>query len=193
MGLDMFLLRVPRELAPDDIGIVNSYFRWCEQGAPSTGDRDLEERLLSVEDTYDVHRLEERYHTFDQNVSEEVGYWRKANQIHNWFVNNVQNGIDDCRYHDEVTKYDLEELRDKCNEVLELVIFDVHSPVIGKTIIENNEAAESLLPTCAGFFFGDTSYSDYYIECLRDTVGIVDTVLRTTDFDNEALYYISSW
>jgi len=24
-------------------------------------------------------------------------YWRKANQIHNWFVDNVQGGDDDCR------------------------------------------------------------------------------------------------
>ena len=23
-------------------------------------------------------------------------YWRKANQIHNWMVNNVQDGNDDC-------------------------------------------------------------------------------------------------
>jgi hypothetical protein len=25
------------------------------------------------------------------NIEEEVGYWRKANQIHRWFVENVQN------------------------------------------------------------------------------------------------------
>ena len=27
-------------------------------------------------------------------VVEEVGYWRKANQIHRWFVENVQKGED---------------------------------------------------------------------------------------------------
>jgi hypothetical protein len=26
-----------------------------------------------------------------------IGYWRKANHIHNWFVKNVQNAEDDCR------------------------------------------------------------------------------------------------
>jgi hypothetical protein len=26
----------------------------------------------------------------------ELAYWRKANQIHNWFVKNVQNGQDNC-------------------------------------------------------------------------------------------------
>ena len=29
-------------------------------------------------------------------VEEEVMYWRKANHIHGWFVDNVQKGIDDC-------------------------------------------------------------------------------------------------
>src|SRR5210317_2053350 len=30
-------------------------------------------------------------------VTEEVGYWRKANHIHKWFVDNCQDGEDDCR------------------------------------------------------------------------------------------------
>jgi len=25
-------------------------------------------------------------------IEEEVGYWRKANAIHSWFVKNIQNG-----------------------------------------------------------------------------------------------------
>jgi len=30
-------------------------------------------------------------------IEENVGYWRKANHIHAWFVENVQNGVDDCK------------------------------------------------------------------------------------------------
>ena len=33
---------------------------------------------------------------FEDGDFEDVGYWRKANQIHNWFVQNVQGGEDDC-------------------------------------------------------------------------------------------------
>ena len=34
------------------------------------------------------------------DISEEVMCWRKANHIHKWFVDNVQEGVDDCRlYH----------------------------------------------------------------------------------------------
>ena len=30
-------------------------------------------------------------------VRTEAGYWRKANQIHGWFVNKCQDGVDDCQ------------------------------------------------------------------------------------------------
>ena len=33
------------------------------------------------------------------HVELEVGYWRKANAIHKWFVDHVQNGQDDCGQH----------------------------------------------------------------------------------------------
>ena len=29
----------------------------------------------------------------------EAAYWRKANQIHNWFVENIQDGMDECKPH----------------------------------------------------------------------------------------------
>ena len=48
---------------------------------------------------------------------EEVGYWRKANQIHKWFVDNVQDGVDDCGEY-KVTKEQLiETVTKEYNEV----------------------------------------------------------------------------
>lgn len=44
-------------------------------------------------------------------------YWRKANAIHNWFVQNVQSGNDDCGHYD-VSKDDLITLRDLCDIVI---------------------------------------------------------------------------
>lgn len=32
-------------------------------------------------------------------VQSEIGYWRGADPIHSWFVENVQQGNDDCRPH----------------------------------------------------------------------------------------------
>ena len=109
-------------------------------------------------------------------LSEEIGYWRKANQIHKWFVDKVQDGIDDCEYHHEVTEEDLDELINTCHEVL-----------------DNPNLAEELLPTQSGFFFGGTSYDEYYFDDLNYTVEICENALKTTEFDTQAIYYISSW
>lgn len=111
-------------------------------------------------------------------VIEEVGYWRKANQIHKWFVDNIQDGNDDCgRY--EVSRAELKTLMDLCQQVL-----------------KDHSLAEKLLPTSDGFFFGCTDYSDYYFEQLRYTVQMLKAELSDTTDENqwEATYtYESSW
>lgn len=86
-----------------------------------------------------------------KEVTVEVAYWRKANHIHQWFVENVQDGEDDCRpYYVETDK--LRELLATCEKVL-----------------ENHDLAEELLPTRAGFFFGSTEYDEYYFEAVKYT------------------------
>ena len=138
---------------------------------------------------------------------QEIGYWRKANQIHKWFVDNVQGGEDDCGYHDEVTKEVLENLLAICKKVLEgcnLVEGDVingyelkngkFEPIIVKgKCVEDARVAEELLPTADGFFFGDTNYDQYYIADIEATIEIVTRALETTDFETEMIYYCSSW
>ena len=39
-----------------------------------------------------------------ESVSTTIGYWRKANAIHSWFVKNVQYGQDDCRIYNVCKK-----------------------------------------------------------------------------------------
>lgn len=111
-------------------------------------------------------------------VVEEVGYWRKANQIHNWFVNNVQNGEDNCgEYH--VYEEQLEELLGLCKQVL-----------------TNNELAKELLPSQSGFFFGGTEYDEWYFKNLEETIEIIETLLSERNEDGYLdgnIYYQSSW
>lgn len=56
---------------------------------------------------------------FDSNDiyenSVEVGYWRKAVEIHRWFVDAVQGGKDNCEYY-EVSKEKLETLLNLCKK-----------------------------------------------------------------------------
>lgn len=108
------------------------------------------------------------------NIEEEVGYWRKANQIHRWFVENVQNGVDNCGEY-SVSKGELEELRNICTEV-----FNDHSK------------AEELLPSAAGFFFGNTDYDEWYYNDVEHTIEIIDKIFSESD-GNQDIYYSSSW
>jgi hypothetical protein len=106
---------------------------------------------------------------------EEVAYWRKANQIHTWFVENAQDNEDDCGYY-EVTKYQLEELVATCKEVL-----------------GDMDKARGLLPTKSGFFFGSENYDEGYIYDINETIEQVGKILAETDFSKVKIYYRSSW
>lgn len=137
-------------------------------------------------------------------VVEEVAYWRKANQVHSWFVANVQDGVDNCgNYY--VSHEKLQELVDLCKTVLSashLVEGKVKNgerwedgqwvPIMqdGK-VIEQTATAEILLPTAPGFFFGGTDYDEYYYADLKQTVEMLQPEL---DADKGGDYeYHSSW
>lgn len=108
-----------------------------------------------------------------KEITVEAGYWRKANQIHNWFVKNVQGGEDNCETYD-VTRDQLAELRDLCQEVL-----------------DNRERAMELLPPAAGFFFGSTEVNDYYFGDLENTIRQIDAALKLPE--SWDFVYRSSW
>jgi hypothetical protein len=107
------------------------------------------------------------------SVEMKVGQWRKSNQIHQYFVNNCQDGRDDCREY-YVDRENLVGLLDLCKQVL-----------------ANKSKAEELLPTQDGFFFGDTEYDQWYYSDLTDTVEILENCLKMDD--DWEFYYQSSW
>ena len=107
------------------------------------------------------------------SVEMKVGYWRKSNQIHQYFVNNCQGGEDDCR----ISYVD----RDKLVELLDLC----------KQVLADHSKAEDLLPSQSGFFFGNTEYNEYYYSDLSDTVEILENALKMGD--DWEFYYQSSW
>ena len=112
-------------------------------------------------------------------VSVSVGYWRKANAIHQWFVDNCQDGVDDCGSY-SVSREKLEELKRVCEFVTKV-----------KVVINTDESARKMLPTQSGFFFGGTEYDEYYYSDLTDTIEIAKACLAMPpewDFS-----YQSSW
>jgi hypothetical protein len=106
-------------------------------------------------------------------IVEEVGYWRKANQIHRWFVDVVQEGNDNCGSY-YVNRDTLEELLELCKQVR-----DDHSK------------AEELLPSASGFFFGGTEYDEWYFDSIDNTITIIEECLEDENADD--FEYSSSW
>jgi len=138
-----------------DMYLEGHYFVW-----------DEERSKIKVEGL-DLHGFELT------NLQVQLGYWRKANHIHKWFVDNVQEGIDECQesYVD----------RDKLKELLGVC----------KEIMKDNTRAEELLPTQSGYFFGSTDYDECYFNEIKDTIEIIKKTLKLPK--NWNIYYTSSW
>lgn len=104
-----------------------------------------------------------------------VGYWRKANAIHKWFVDNVQKGEDDCKSY-YVTREQLAELLEHCKKAL-----------------GDKEYAKEWLPPQEGFFFGSTEMDEGYTADLNKTIKILESVLNNPKLKGWDVYYQSSW
>ena len=107
-------------------------------------------------------------------VSIQVGYWRKVNAIHNWFIQELADGKDECQpiY---VPRSSLVDLKNVC----EIVLAD-HSQ------------ASRLLPPGGGFFFGSTEYDEWYFRGLEKTVRIVSKLIEDVP-EGWAFEYQASW
>ena len=107
-------------------------------------------------------------------VVEEVMYWRKFNALHKWFVDNVQEGVDDCK-ESFVDESDLKML-------LETLTY----------VLENKDTAENILPTAQGFYFGNDEMDDNYWNYVKSTIIQLKDLLEE-DNKGASFYYRSSW
>lgn len=129
---------------------------------------DITAFAVSDTETIDISKVE--------SFIIDVGYWRKANAIHKWFVDNIQEGNDNCGNYD-VSGEKLIELRKLCIEIR-----DNWKKKKGKDI------AKEELPTLAGFFFGGTNYDDAYLDDINNTIEILKDVKPAQHY-----IYSSSW
>lgn len=135
-------------------------------------------------------------------VTEELMYWRKANQIHGWFTQNTSEITADVRYY--VTKTDLDVLMETCKTVLEVLN---KSPK--KTIqvaggwkdgeqymvdieVYDEDITQDLLPPTEGFFYGSYVVDDWYKENVEETLKFLQEELPNCEDDDEFEYY-ASW
>ena len=167
MGLDMYLYKV-------------TYIGGEFYGNDFLIDINIEDIKNGKRYDFDINKL--------SRISEDFGYWRKANQVHNWFVQNVQDGVDNCAEY-YVSKDGLVELRNKCVEALKW-----KDKVLGSELTDEEEDEfESILPTQGGFFFGSTAYAEDYFDQLEDTVELLKDVEKYHDDWRVSFRYSSSW
>jgi len=102
-----------------------------------------------------------------------AAYWRKSNQIHKWFVDNIQNGEDDCKEY-PVSREQLIDLMDLCIKAV-------------------TEKDPNILPPMDGFFFGSTDIDGYYWSDIEDTIKQLDKILSMQDNGKINYYYQASW
>ena len=107
------------------------------------------------------------------SVSVNCAYWRKVNAVHNWFVQNVQNGEDDCgEYY--VSHEKLKELLATCRQAL------------------FKKDPSELMPQ-AGFFFGGTDIDEWYWADIKDTIKQIAPLVENDEYKGLSYYYQSSW
>lgn len=106
-----------------------------------------------------------------------VMYWRKANAIHGWIVNECAGGVDECQpiY---VSRESLVTLRDLCNAA-----------------IKQPAMAGDILPPTGGFFFGTYDIDEWYMQDMRYTVTAINHILSVIPADdwNWSFIYRASW
>ena len=179
MGLDMYV----NIRHKDTQSKIDAYEAWENKYS-------YEEWQRLTEEQREERRNSEPEYEYDDMYGKELMYWRKANQIHNWFVQNCQNGVDDCgRY--AITVADLMKLKELCEKILTMTenrkamrytsfcAQKKEEVDVRFLTLEGVEYAIEHLPSRSGFFFGSTEYDDYYVLELENTVEQINATLDT--------------
>ena len=130
------------------------------------------------------------------NISEiiyDIGYWRKVNWVHKWFVDNAQAGNDDCGNY-EVSS----ELLDKLYSTCETILKKFDGVKNDKDRMALIDYINDKLPPQSGCFFGSTDLKDkdeldYYRDSLYDTLEIIKRAKKYIEKFGADIYYQSSW
>lgn len=148
MGLDMYLT------ASKYVG----GWKHCDKSEKATFNKILKSIKLSPSD------VSLSCQGIDVNIN--IGYWRKAWQIHKWFVQKIQNNIDDCRK-SYVSKEHLKELKHLC-----------------KTVLKTKDT--SYMPST------DMVEDEQYFRQIEDTIKIINIAL-SDKFEDFQIHYQASW
>lgn len=97
--------------------------------------------------------------------------FRKQNYIFRFVEDRIDGKIKNCENY-ELGKAEIEELLNRVN-----------------TVLDDHSKAQELLPTQAGFFFGNTEYNKYYFDDLEYAKRELTAMLADWDGDEKATFW----
>lgn len=108
-------------------------------------------------------------------------YWRKANAVHDWFVQNAQGGVDECQ-EAPVEAEQLLHLEAQCRKAM--ACYDAGDAA----------GAHAALAPTSGVFFGSTEIDEWYRADLQHTVDEIKRVVElAVKVGGITFSYRSSW
>lgn len=142
------------------------------------------------------------------SIEMQVGYWRKANAVHGWFVEHVQDGVDECQ-RSRVELEQIVELRELCEKVVATAKLEPGKVVVGQRgtasgwedMLEDGEVCTNadeiieLLPPTSGLFFGSSDIDGFFIDNIKHTIKVMQLceALAARHRYNVSFHYQSSW
>lgn len=155
MGLDMYLERM------DQVGYTLEEMIGFREKLAGDRNADVPQEVL------DTKKFGFYFNNPDSRIYESLGLWRDIYHIHGWFVQHVQNGVDDGKAY-LVSKEQLEALLKDVTKVLAL------RESVSKQV------------------FGVEDPGKFFYQDLEHTKENLEGALETTDFSQQFLYYEGS-
>lgn len=220
MALIMYLTKAPKykDVVTDeyttiprkDIELIDKYFTWTMVRSEGGNAGNSLKEWCGVPKSDMPHKYIVNYYrefftkksfyeeyignTEEYTIFEQLARIVMANQIFNWFIKNVMSANLDSGYY-EVTKAKLESLLDTCMSVSAGFTLIEHDDYYGDKYSVDAELAKSLLPLMEerGQSFGTRDYDINYARHVLQMIDILNTILNTTDFEKETVYFNAIW
>jgi hypothetical protein len=142
------------------MNIIGTRYMW---------DRDLGKDKC-IEKQNEIYNVFPEIEPFDieggfcvKHIEANLGCWRNANAIHKWFVDNIQQGKDDCGEYDVSVK-ELQKLLDIVHEIL-----------------ADKSKAPELLPTQKDFVYGKFEYDKSYWKDVEYTKELLEKIVNSAE------------
>jgi hypothetical protein len=140
-------------------------------------------------------------------ITEEVGYWRKFNALHGWFVENYGSGEDNCQelYVGEEGLTELLKVLKEVDGILNKskkttkVLQDWNGKDYEVSTYDCEDEISEIFSPTEGFFFGSGEIDDYYKQEVERSITLISDLLKENEesekygLSSGDFYYQASW